>query len=309
MPNMPSTPLNSDYEAALSGAELRAVQSAPPPGLEKSRSIKRTISVRMRRVVHAMQSPNLESHKKRQQVLSPLAPVPEGQVSEQKPALQSHSPSDVGGPRFEAQSSAVHHNPERYAGEPTVYRTQGDEYLWAGPMLRERVSTRGILRPLESESDLVACNMPPDVVGFLSERAIRRYLDNTAIFDKKFARHVKLIESRRRRNLKRAERQTTKNLDAYKDFTARRRNTVPGPLEPTSLNKGWAWALDVHEKPPPSSIVARRDTKEASQLAKSADRSIFEGEPALSGNNFWSILVNFFTATPERFPAGKGNSP
>jgi hypothetical protein len=95
--------------------------------LEKSRSIKRTISLRMRRVVHAMQSPNLESHKKRQQVPSPLAPVPEGQVSEQKPALQSHSPSDVGGPRFEAQSSAVHHNLERYAGEPTVYRTQGDE--------------------------------------------------------------------------------------------------------------------------------------------------------------------------------------
>ncbi len=173
-------------------------------------------------------------------------------------------------------------------------------------MLRERVSTRGILRLLESESDLVACNMPPDVVGFLSERAIRRYLDSTAVFDKKFARHVKLIESRRRRNLKRAERQTTKNLEA---FTARRRNTEPGPLEPTSLNKGWAWALDVHEKPPPSSIVARRDTKEASQLAKSADRSIFEGEPALSGNNLWSILVNFFTATPERFPSGKGNSP
>lgn len=176
-------------------------------------------------------------------------------------------------------------------------------------MIRERVSTRGILRPLEPESDLVACTMPPDVVGFLSERAIRRYLDSTAVFDKKFARHVKLIESQRRRNLKRAERQTTKNLEAYKDFTAKRRDIVSDPLEPTSLNKGWAWALDAHEKPPPSSIVARRDTKEASQLAKSADQSIFKGEPALSGNNFWSILVNFFTATPEHFPSAKEKSP
>ena len=137
MPNMPSTPLNSDYEAPLDGAELRAVQSAPPPGLEKSQSIRRTISVRMRRAVHAMQSPNLKSHKKRQQVLSPLPPVPEGQVSEQKPALQSHSPSDVGGPRFGAQSSAVHQNLERYAGEPTVYRTHGDEV--GGIFMRDAV--------------------------------------------------------------------------------------------------------------------------------------------------------------------------
>lgn len=127
MPNMPSTPLNSDNEAALNGAELRAVQSAPPPGLEKSRSIRRTISVKMRRVVHAMQSPNLNPHKHRQQMLSPLAPVPEGQASEQKPALPSRLTSDVGGPRFGAQSSAVPLDPERYAGEPTVYRTQGDE--------------------------------------------------------------------------------------------------------------------------------------------------------------------------------------
>jgi hypothetical protein len=175
-------------------------------------------------------------------------------------------------------------------------------------MIRERVSTRGVLRPLEPESDIIACSMPPDVVGLLSERAIRRYLESAMIFDKKFARHAKAIERQRRQNLKRAEKQTTKSLEAYKDLAARRNNGT-NRLEPTSMNKSWAWALDVHEKPPPSSIVARRDTKEASELAKSADRSILEGEQTLSANNFWTLLVNFFTVIPERHPVAKENSP
>lgn len=175
-------------------------------------------------------------------------------------------------------------------------------------MIRERVSTRGILRPLEPESDLIACNMPPDVVGCLSERAIRRYLESAMTFDKKFARHAKAVEKQRRQNLKQAEKQTTKNLEAYKDLAAKRKSGT-NPLEPTSMNRSWTWALDVHEKPPPSSIVARRDTKEASELAKFADRSILEGEQALSANNFWSLLVNFFAAIPERHPLTKENSP
>ena len=127
-------------------------------------------------------------------------------------------------------------------------------------------------------------------------------------FDKKFARHAKAVEKQRRQNLKRAEKQTTKNLEAYKDLAAKRKSGT-NLLDPTSMNKSWAWALDVHEKPPPSSIVARRDTKEASELAKFADRSILEGEQALSANNFWSLLVNFFTVIPERHPLAKENSP
>jgi hypothetical protein len=33
----------------------------------------------------------------------------------------------------------------------------------------------------------------------------------------------------------------------------------------------WSWVLDELENPPPSSIVARRDTEEARQLAGFAD--------------------------------------
>ena len=62
----------------------------------------------------------------------------------------------------------------------------------------------------------------------------------------------------------------------------------------------WAWALDEDEHPPPSSIVSRRDTEEARRLAKIADQAVFMDENALSGNNLWSLIVDFLTITPDR---------
>ncbi|KAG9079465.1 hypothetical protein FS749_008511, partial [Ceratobasidium sp. UAMH 11750] len=51
--------------------------------------------------------------------------------------------------------------------------------------------------------------------------------------------------------------------------------------------------------PPPSSIVSRRDTAEARQLAVCADRYL-DGESKMSGNNLWSVVVDFLTQTPDR---------
>ena len=180
-------------------------------------------------------------------------------------------------------------------------------------MIRERVSTRGVIRPLEPESELIPCNMPEAIIGYLSERAIRRYLDSAAVFDKKFARHAKAIERQRLQNLERAEKETRKSFEVLEDrATKQSRGTktgVPPRLTPAELNRRWAWALDKHERPPPSSIVARRDTKERQKLAEIADRSILPGERFLSGNNFWSLLVNFFTNAPDRSPSAKEKSP
>ena len=118
MPNMSSKPLDNGI---LNGAELRAVQSAPSQGLKMSRSIKRSISVKMQRAARAMQPWNPKD-KKRQQVHSPLPTLPEAQ---QKPAPRSTS--DVGGPRFGARSSPEPRDAERYAGEPTTYLSRGNE--------------------------------------------------------------------------------------------------------------------------------------------------------------------------------------
>ena len=59
----------------------------------------------------------------------------------------------------------------------------------------------------------------------------------------------------------------------------------------------WTWALD-GEHPPPTSIVSRRDTSEARNLARVADLSVEQEESKLSGNMLWSVLVNFLTAQP-----------
>jgi hypothetical protein len=118
MPNMSSKPLDNGVE---NGAELRAVQSAPSHGLKMSRSIRRSISVKMQRAASAMQPWNL---KKRQQAHPPLPTLPEAQ---QKPAPRLRSTSDVGGPRFGGRSSPEPRDSERYAGEPTSYLNRGNE--------------------------------------------------------------------------------------------------------------------------------------------------------------------------------------
>ncbi|KAF8629564.1 hypothetical protein AX15_003377 [Amanita polypyramis BW_CC] len=298
----PMTPITG-----LDGSELRTVRSAPAAGLEQRSSLRRSLSERMQQAAHAF-------HRMGKRKVSLQMPsLPEDQIPDQRPSAQSRPTSDVGGSRFGTLSTPVFHTTgERYAGDPTVYSVQDYEELSVGPMIRERVSTRGIIRPLEPESDLIGCNVPPDVIGFLSERAIKRYLESAAMFNKKFARHAKAIEKHRHHNLKLAEREATRNLEAFRDLAAKRSKETkiaPSTREPTLLYKGWAWALDAHEKPPPSSIVARRDTKEARKLAEIADRSILQEDQVLSANNFWSLLVNFFTTTPDRFTFNKEKSP
>jgi len=58
--------------------------------------------------------------------------------------------------------------------------------------------------------------------------------------------------------------------------------------------------LDEAEDPPPSSIVSRRDTEEARKLAEVADQAVLSEDQTFSGNNLWSVVINFLTATPGR---------
>lgn len=77
----------------------------------------------------------------------------------------------------------------------------------------------------------------------------------------------------------------------------------------TSGSWSWAWALDTDERPPPSSIVARRDTQEAVELARIADQSVLaEEDVVMSGNNLWSLMVNFLTASPDKKQHGHHHS-
>ena len=192
-------------------------------------------------------------------------------------------------------------------------------------MIRERVSTRGLIRPLEPETDLPAMQVPSDHVGTLPERAIERYVTAKERSDKKFAHAIKRIEKQRLRNIDRASRDMNQHVAAlqhYLDHESQVATATPtlramGTDRITRTTSCWnmAWALDEDERPPPSSIVARRDTVEALKLARIADKAVLASERTLSANNLWNVIISFLMASPEernkgrRTPSLPGHSP
>lgn len=191
-------------------------------------------------------------------------------------------------------------------------------------MIRERVSTQGVIRPLEPEDELPATQVPHDLIGTVSERAIRRYIDGQQRFDKKFASAIKSIEKHRERNLARGSQDAYRRITRLQHYLEREREATDKPSATDATNAqgtgkedehrpgvkegllnasaGWslAWALDADEKPPPSSIVARRDTQEALELARVADMAVLAEASEWSGNNLWSVVLNFLTAVPDK---------
>lgn len=173
-------------------------------------------------------------------------------------------------------------------------------------MIRERVSIHGVIRPLEPEDELSAFSLPTELIGVVSELAMRRYEDAKTRFDKKFARTYKTIEKHRKKHLDIAHRDALRTMPQLEDYFSQNDDERMPPQTRRGIAEGlqasgswsWAWALDMDERPPPSSIVARRDTHEAVELARIADRSVLpEG---MSGNNLWSLMVNFLTTTPDK---------
>jgi hypothetical protein len=224
--------------------------------------------------------------------------------------------SDVGGPRFPlSQVSTPQPYGERAAGDPAVYSSA--EWAEGDNMVRERVSTRGALRPLEAEADLSAFTIAPENIGVVSELAARRFLKGTQRWDRKFASAAKTVEKHRQRNLERAKKDTVRNMNVLHNFIGREAeakgkgkatpdadktvNGIKDGLLASSGSWSWAWALDANENPPPSSIVSRRDTQEALRLARIADQPMLQSEEhSMTGNNLWSVITNFLTVTPDK---------
>ena len=172
-------------------------------------------------------------------------------------------------------------------------------------MIRERVSTQGIIRPLEPADKIDALHVPLTIIGVLSERSIRRYLEGKALFDLKYAKESLRIEKTRKRNIDLAKKDITKNLTQIQEShngqaSGKQRETSRAfrdELESSTGAWGWAWA---DERPPPSSIVSRRDTDESRRLARIADQSVLQDEALMSGNKLWTVIVNFLTTSPPK---------
>jgi hypothetical protein len=79
-------------------------------------------------------------------------------------------------------------------------------------MIRERVSTSGVIRPLEPEHDLAACKVPDDRVAQLSEETSNDISRTNRALDQQFEHTIKSIEKDRRHNLAKAKEDTIKRV-------------------------------------------------------------------------------------------------
>jgi len=131
-------------------------------------------------------------------------------------------------------------------------------------MIRERVSTQGMIRPLEHEDDLPAFRLSPQLIGIIPESVLDRYMAAKQAADQKFASTIKGIEKARLRNVERASRDLAQRATALRRRYLRLAGAGGGVWR-------LAWALDADERPPPSSIVGRLDTEEALRFAQAAD--------------------------------------
>ncbi|KAI0079263.1 alpha/beta-hydrolase [Panus rudis PR-1116 ss-1] len=290
LPRMQSTPvLREDGVQNRNGPFWN---KASNEGLSSRNSLRRALSASVARASSKL-VPRHNGGGKAQLTAQNVSP------SGREPSASRDDSVDVAGPRFHAESSGGS-SPDRTAGEASVY----DNGM--NVMIRERVSTRGVVRPLEPESELAAFSLPQELIGVVSELAIRRYLDGRTKFDKKFKRAAKAIARHRKRNLELAKQDAANHMTRLQHYLAHddeeKHRRLPGVKEALLENGSWswAWALDADEHPPPSSIVARRDTKEAVRLARIADQSVLVDENTMSGNNLWSMVVNFLTITPDK---------
>jgi hypothetical protein len=127
-------------------------------------------------------------------------------------------------------------------------------------MIRERISITGIIRPLEPEHDLPALQILPEHLGTVSERWVQRYVASTEHHEKKYRKQIKdLVKRRERANVQhvRGSQECLAALHGCRMKTTRKRKGKGKGKNTSGLH---AWALEVDdERPPPSSIVARRD--------------------------------------------------
>ncbi|KAF9486039.1 alpha/beta-hydrolase [Pholiota conissans] len=223
-----------------------------------------------------------------------------------KPSAAS---SDVGGPRFQLQAdpSTNASGTERFAGEPFIYSDISEPTEWPMRMIRERVSTAGVLRALEPLSEIPALQVPTHEIGIFNKETMARYLRDRRMFQNKFAHTSASLDKKRHRALERAKKDTIHRLARLRQALHKDGNGADSVGSGSTSSSGtsapgwgWAWALEEGEDPPPSSIVSRRDTEEARKLAEVADEAVLGPDHAFSGNNLWAVVINFLTVTPGR---------
>ena len=177
-------------------------------------------------------------------------------------------------------------------------------------MIRERVATNGQIRPLEPESDLTACNWPPEMICVVTSPTAKRYLEGQAIWDERYAKAAKKVAKVREKHVREAQKEVEVQIKKVEGVlrkaskSGREGAATTGAGGSASKGSGddigsshallntasfsMAWALE-GEYPPPSSLVGRRDTAGTSLsapwfMSRSTNLSLlfFRGSPSSS---------------------------
>ena len=167
-------------------------------------------------------------------------------------------------------------------------------------MIRERVSTDGIIREMEPEEEVPALSMTLDCIGMVNELSVKRYLDAQTVWEKRFKDTLKSVGKHRKRHIDAAEQEDNTRFSKLKaTVLSKEKDDEERNKVLNSTNWSWAWVIAGDENPPASSIVARRDTAEARRLSKFADDTVDGKESRMSGNNYWQMIVQTLTKGPE----------
>lgn len=178
----------------------------------------------------------------------------------------------------------------------TIYAEQrpANRPAYQDSMVRERVDVRGVVRDLEAPEELAALQLSPAQVGVIKEGPIKRFLEGMRLADRRYAKLHERIRQERVEHVRSAETQESKRLRAaLQRLGSTRRHELEqldegdageDDLEDLLRLRG-PWALS--ERPPPSSVVGRKDTAEALRLARVID----ESEQNRSGLRLWTRLV------------------
>lgn len=177
-------------------------------------------------------------------------------------------------------------------------------------MIRERVGIDGVIRSMELEKDIQACCMHSNDIGLFKEGPVKRYLQGKAKWDKKYSE--KKIKDRRTKNVKRAAKEESKRQQSRAKRLAKRaaskasgqnsQSIVTEEEEATASveeEEQGTWAHIDGERPPPSSIAARRDTTDALEMAYSL-KKYNKGSSKMNPIALWTGVHDLASVFPHR---------
>ncbi|BGP04824.1 hypothetical protein JCM10049v2_000626 [Rhodotorula toruloides] len=244
--------------------------------------------------------------------------------SQSAPTTSAPSVSSVPLPGKKAKKRSA---PPAVDLEKTIYSStqpfNRPEYV--DNMIRERISTTGVVRPMEPEEQMSMLKVDKEDVGLIKEAPVKRYLAGKAILERKFRRTYKSVQKERERHLKKSMREEAARITKRAKELAKQhsgqgsnspssrpnpdavdparppRTDSPEPLdghgESESAFAGLGGAWDLHgENPPPSSLAGRKDTLEARKLAKVLD----EHYSRVSALHLWTGFQDVIGGAPRQ---------